>query len=311
VDHHTRDPWRLQRPLQSPLLTMDISGTIASVLWKDHPEQANHEDTPQASLKDFTEKLVKDERRAREAALAEMRKMLDWRFVHFAEEFRQQLARIESGSGCAKEQPGLPPGRSEVEQRLATLEKNSNMVDRDCTDGGVTDEPRLHLLEGKFALAEHRLAEVQRWTKAMEEEFVDEKSRLAEAEAWLAHLDRRVSDTECHLGGRGALASRLATVERLSVDGTSQRAVQRESQSTVHVGDTSRSGGGSSGSRFSGGASSIPPGSVDFQFGRILGKDRAWTTVPSTKVSTNYATPSSQDSLTPTTPSPLRRHGSR
>jgi len=291
---------------------MDISGTLASVLWKDRePLEATPLEQPE-SLKDFAARLAREERGAREAALAEMRKMLDWRFVHFAEEFREQLSKLGAGQGCAKEQPRPAAGRAEMEQRLATAQKGASASGEECTDG-LADEPRLHLLEGKFAIAEHRLAEVQRWTKALEEGFGEEQSRLAEAEAWLAHLDRRVSDTEGLLGGRRgaarATASRLATVERLTIDGRSRESLQ--TQPSERSGPPTRSGGGSSGSGFSGGASSTPLDAVDLPMGSLYGKDRGWACSPSTKVSTNYATPTSQQSLTPSSPATLRHQGSR
>lgn len=189
---------------------MDLSSASASAPWADGAKYGALRPAgpavaaPPPSLDDLARRIAA-EAEARKAALAETYKQLDWRFVHFADDFQRRLEQLE--------------------QRLTAPDASSR---RPAPDGaprvsGGGDEPRLHRLEGQLALAEARSAEVQRWGKALQEELAEEREvsegRLAELEAWLAHLDRRLADAEDQLGGRRGAAGRLTPVERLTLDG--------------------------------------------------------------------------------------------
>lgn len=266
---------------------MDISGTIASVLWTDSSEQVRHEKEKDPTFEAFTQ-LVREERRAREAALAEMRKMLDWRFVHFAEEFRQRLARLEGDSGCTTEHP---------QRASKDMDRRSAMVDAHCAKEAVVDEPRLHFLEGKFSIMENRVVEVQRWLQAFEDHHGNDQGRFEEAEAHLAHLDRRVTDVEGQLGGRRGSTCRLAAVERISID------AKRDPARGPGLSTGNRSSATTAASRSVGGSSVATPvgacGSASLSQLGASYEEKQFDGTPVTEWST---TPVSQHSSSPSFP---------
>eukprot|EP00930_Biecheleria_cincta_P011941 TRINITY_DN11512_c0_g1_i1.p1 TRINITY_DN11512_c0_g1~~TRINITY_DN11512_c0_g1_i1.p1 ORF type:complete len:247 (-),score=47.79 TRINITY_DN11512_c0_g1_i1:70-810(-) len=116
---------------------------------------------------------IKMERDAREAAMANHQKHLDWRFVHFQEEFTQ---RIE-----------------QVEQRA----KHRSPLEASGSQG-------CQLAEGKLAVLEARLAEVHRTGDAFEKRLeahraeLDKlaRSRLADIQVSLAQAELRLKELE-------------------------------------------------------------------------------------------------------------------
>lgn len=209
---------------------MDVAGTLGSLLWSDTPKTQ-----PDASLSvDDLARLITAEGDARKASLEETQKQLDWRFVHFADEFQRRLDSLEGKF------------EAQIRHKTAEQDRESNLlppcesVRRLCPDGGASEDQQLHLLEGKLAITETRVSEVQRLAKhlevALEEVRKDSDGRLAEAEAWLKHFDRRLGDAECHLGGRrGAGVGRLTPVERLTLEGQEASRLSGHGSSAMSV----------------------------------------------------------------------------
>eukprot|EP00931_Biecheleriopsis_adriatica_P010124 TRINITY_DN111215_c0_g1_i1.p1 TRINITY_DN111215_c0_g1~~TRINITY_DN111215_c0_g1_i1.p1 ORF type:complete len:269 (+),score=66.38 TRINITY_DN111215_c0_g1_i1:48-854(+) len=172
---------------------------------------------------------IRMEREAREAAMADQQKHLNWRFIHFAEEFNQRIDQIEQRTPF--EEPSL--------HGAAPL------------DSEAFESQRRHLHEGKLVILETRLAEVQRWGDAFEAQLeqqreelrkiavADVRHRLQEVQVWLSRADLRLAGLEAKVGRHpGAIAtsertspsnssagtpsglkgSRLAPVERVSLD---------------------------------------------------------------------------------------------
>lgn len=178
-------------------------------------------------------RAIRLEREAREAALADQQKHLDWRFVHFAEEFRVRL--------------------SDIEQRRKAFDEDCSVRGSPLNDEArVADDQRRHLQEGKLAILESRLAEVHRCSDALEAQLEEQREKLRkrddatgrhlrEMEAWLARADLRLAGLEAkvgkHLGltpgasstphsatspvgtpGGVKAAGRLTPVERVTLD---------------------------------------------------------------------------------------------
>lgn len=252
---------------------MDISGAIASVLWSDttsdapagaiaagsdsgcgkakqrRPAQTPHPQHSWEAVCDDLARLVTAEREARKNALVEAQKQLDWRFVHFAEEFQRRLdgleGRLGGAGGAATRRSGFLSEQERASSRLASLDSERLSSAGSLPEGraGCDEQQRLHLLEGKVAIAESRLAEVQRWGKAMEAQLASEKDcsarQLQELEAYAAHLERRLGETELRLGGRRGATERLTPVERLSVDGHCSAQSAQSARSTTLSGQRS------------------------------------------------------------------------
>lgn len=198
-------------------------------LWSsDSPAKESVEPKP-PSLEELA-RLVKDEASARRAALSEMQKQLDWRFIHFTDDFQRRVEELEvriTESGHDRLR-GVDDGGGGLVANGACKERSSNLLPpfeairqslaesdaRRAQEGG---------LEGKLAVVEGRVMDIYRLEQALEGQFVawtqDAEARLGEAEAWLKHLDRRVADTEYQLGGRRGATGRLTPVERLTLDG--------------------------------------------------------------------------------------------
>jgi len=128
---------------------------------------------------------IKMEREAREAAMADQQKHLDWRFVHFAEEFNLRLEQMEQKMDESLEDQSL--------QRTSNNE--------------AFDSRRRHLQEGKMALLEARVAEVQRSSSSLEAQLEEQTAQLLsearkqtqqiqEMQAWLSRTDLRLAGLE-------------------------------------------------------------------------------------------------------------------
>lgn len=203
---------------------MDLSQTFPQT-WRTGPK-ALPMDQPQ-SLQDVV-RLIQAEREARETALAEAQKHMDWRLVHLAEDFHQRLSTMEK----RMEKSGAQ-GRSALEHSTDSVRLMLGSLDRSASAKGdkrqpqATEVPRLERLEALEALealgrrsAEHaheltqrRVEEAEVWLGRME-------GRLSELEGWLAEhrYGRKSAELEDSLAARRTTASRLAAVERLTLE---------------------------------------------------------------------------------------------
>lgn len=231
---------------------MDISGAIASVLWSES-SSGDQAGRPQ-SFEDLA-RLVAEERLARKKSLAEAQKQLDWRFVHFTEELQRRIDGLENRVGAA----GKFRGSCEQEQPLRCSLSSERLPVPSCSSegrSGGTEEQRMHLLEGRVAIAESRIAEVQRWGKAMEAELAEDASerRLRELDASNGHLERRLLEVEQQLGERRKVTGRLTPVERLSVDGQGSSTCPgpRSSQASTSMQSTTSTGSSPAGRKADG-----------------------------------------------------------
>lgn len=154
-----------------------------------HDESVEHPET----LGDVA-KLISVERESREAAMAETRKILDWRIAHIAEEFRMRLAQLERklDTEC---RPVAPERRGPQRHPLAEMGRLLT-----ASEGQVAELRCRHALEGVV------FAEVQRWGEVWEASFAEvwdkqqsSASAIVETRALLAQVQDRLARTEALL----------------------------------------------------------------------------------------------------------------
>jgi len=182
-------------------------------------------DEPQL-LEDLA-KLLAAERKAREAALAEVQKLQEWRFVHFTEEFRDRLSKVELLIGIEEASPSSPS----QEQRLCEPEARS------CDNVG-------HSLGQRMAGLEAMLTEVSRREEAFETRLErlerPAELRLAEVEAIVQKLDCRLAGVEAPVPLRPLpTAARLKSVEPLEAQDLAEE--DRRSEASTRLTASHRS----------------------------------------------------------------------
>eukprot|EP00490_Sorites_sp_Unknown_P005004 CAMPEP_0114676382 /NCGR_PEP_ID=MMETSP0191-20121206/49158_1 /TAXON_ID=126664 /ORGANISM="Sorites sp." /LENGTH=264 /DNA_ID=CAMNT_0001947281 /DNA_START=16 /DNA_END=810 /DNA_ORIENTATION=- len=163
---------------------------------------------------------INKEREAREAAMADQQKHLDWRFVHFTEEFKLRIEQVEQRmEGQSMEEPNH-------------FAHGSHGAPRGFE---ASDSQRLH--EGKVAFLEARLHEVQSWSNKLEARLeqmqTQQMQQLQEIQAWLNRADLRLSGLEVRIGRHANLQTSERTSPASSATGTP--AGLKVSQRLVHV----------------------------------------------------------------------------
>lgn len=200
---------------------MDIGLAIA---WRDRLGQKALPQEPQ-SLEDLV-RLIHAERAAREAALAEAQKHMEWRFEHFAEDFGRRLVKVERNVDRARADMRNSCMSTLELTHLALGNLDHTMLSPESGRGA--DDLHRRLLEGKLALAESCVAEAQRHSNGLKSQASEQASgvarRMEEAEARLARLEGCLAELQerpprCEEGrGCASVASRLAAVERLTLE---------------------------------------------------------------------------------------------
>mmetsp|Transcript_35301 Transcript_35301/g.76305 ORF Transcript_35301/g.76305 Transcript_35301/m.76305 type:complete len:271 (+) Transcript_35301:45-857(+) len=165
------------------------------------------------------------EREAREAAMADQQKHLDWRFVHFTEEFKLRIEQVEQRmDGQSLEESSCFAHASHAASHAASRGFDAS------------DSQRFH--EGKVAFLETRLHEVQSWSNQLEarlqKQQVQQIQQLQEIQAWLNRADLRLSGLEVRMGRPANVQTSERTSPASSATGTPAAAL-KASQRLVHV----------------------------------------------------------------------------
>eukprot|EP00441_Pelagodinium_beii_P032727 CAMPEP_0197627680 /NCGR_PEP_ID=MMETSP1338-20131121/6224_1 /TAXON_ID=43686 ORGANISM="Pelagodinium beii, Strain RCC1491" /NCGR_SAMPLE_ID=MMETSP1338 /ASSEMBLY_ACC=CAM_ASM_000754 /LENGTH=279 /DNA_ID=CAMNT_0043198463 /DNA_START=25 /DNA_END=862 /DNA_ORIENTATION=+ len=173
------------------------------------PDQAIPENP---SIQDLVS-AIRLEREAREAAMADQTKLLDWRFVQFSQEFNFRLEQLAQRHEEAFEDE---PSRSSQKASM---------------DNEVTDSQRRHLQEGKLAILDARVVEMQRWHDSLEAQLDEQRAelrkvsgaqaRLQELEVWLTRADLRLTGLEVKTTGRQSSLAPTVTSTRTSPSNSS------------------------------------------------------------------------------------------
>jgi len=159
---------------------------------------------------------INKEREARETAMADQQKHLDWRFVHFTEEFKLRIEQVEQRmEGPRFEEPN-PVGHAVHAVHAMPRKSDVSLV-----------------YDGKVAFLEARVHEVQCWSNQLEARLEQQQTQqiqqLQEIQAWLNRADLRLSGLEVRIGRP------IPTSERTSPASSATPPSWKVNQRLVHV----------------------------------------------------------------------------